>query len=1078
MGKRQVLCGLKAPVSLSFVYVFLFYFLIVFFPFLFTRFDSIKIIHVDGLLHDMISIRVKPSLPFFPSRQTNNHYMEVKPKEDQEDIGAFDDREDNENEILDEEARLEQEEEEEDEEDDEEKETTEYVGEAGELGYKFSLSQDTNTMRYMTPRRLYLNDTHIELQEETGSEILLIDRDPSIMKKEGEPFPLLMNKYKISVTSTLNSIVNMEKVNNKLNEAEKYLQSKSRLEFNSALKGKKRVLDIQGILGVFDLPNGPYLAVITETDDSLSVETSKVLPPPSITGSLTLTGQRKEGSPNQEQKYQLEEKKVGNEGKKLEIDFRLITKIVLIRIVNKELSEEDEIEEMKSLSLLRRAFRSHELYFSNRIDVTKTLQRQYIEKNDVDYHSDGDSKIQNTLYSFNKSLTKQKTISPKANRNDEALKLNGEVNFLSRVHTVDKRFFWNQDLLAPFSKIDAESWITPVMNAYLRTIHQIPVPRLPRTKERDQIVFKKDEKENTKEPMIDGRRKENNMEKDYISMLLISRRSCKRQGQRFLKRGIDKDGNVANFVETEQIVLYPDRAIHNKNVNESKHRNNKLEMLRQIKNKGKQTKKQANERAKLLLESYRYMTSFVQIRGSIPLYWQSPPSFQYHPTVTLKGSLYDNVLSYSKHTKEIISIYGDQGISLINLIDKKKEQQFLGSAFDLVNNILLSETDLLTRTIENEEQGEEDSMKLLKSRQIPILKEINYTNLPKTIYKDEIMKERLCSRPLVEHVWFDFHANTKKMRYQNLADLVEKLHINMRRYGYFSYDNNDGGSGGVALSLQNGVMRTNCMDCLDRTNVVQTILARYILLSQLISFYEFDKPCDLNLSSIKSDPIKNAVRPTLPIAMVSPASPLSLRACLIASIYATNHLKKKSSKTEINNNIFHPTNSYRKEVIEEKLFLNSTVSGLPYVSVETACRTLWAGNADFISVLYSGTPALKGDFTRTGKRTSMGMLMDGLHSTRRYVINNFVDFLNQKAVNTLLGTAEEEKKRGRSSKERKLGNVNDEEGPGFTQDSEDVDNEEDNNTAIGYDYSREEKDDIKDTIWEQPLTDLVKRLLQ
>lgn len=32
---------------------------------------------------------------------------------------------------------------------------------------------------------------------------------------------------------------------------------------------------------------------------------------------------------------------------------------------------------------------------------------------------------------------------------------------------------------------------------------------------------------------------------------------------------------------------------------------------------------------------------------------------------------------------------------------------------------------------------------------------------------------------------------------------------------------------------QKGVFRTNCMDCLDRTNVVQSVLARNILLSQL-----------------------------------------------------------------------------------------------------------------------------------------------------------------------------------------------------------------------------------------------------
>lgn len=39
----------------------------------------------------------------------------------------------------------------------------------------------------------------------------------------------------------------------------------------------------------------------------------------------------------------------------------------------------------------------------------------------------------------------------------------------------------------------------------------------------------------------------------------------------------------------------------------------------------------------------------------------------------------------------------------------------------------------------------------------------------------------------------------------------------------------------MTIQTQNGVFRTNCMDCLDRTNVVQSVLGRNILLSQLHS---------------------------------------------------------------------------------------------------------------------------------------------------------------------------------------------------------------------------------------------------
>ena len=60
-------------------------------------------------------------------------------------------------------------------------------------------------------------------------------------------------------------------------------------------------------------------------------------------------------------------------------------------------------------------------------------------------------------------------------------------------------------------------------------------------------------------------------------------------------------------------------------------------------------------------------------------------------------------------------------------------------------------------------------------------------------------------------------------------------------------------------------------------------------------------------------------------------------------------------------------------------------------SLELIFRNSWADNADVMSYLYTGTPALKTDFTRTGKRTSMGAINDGINSVTRYYINNFTD---------------------------------------------------------------------------------------
>ena len=52
---------------------------------------------------------------------------------------------------------------------------------------------------------------------------------------------------------------------------------------------------------------------------------------------------------------------------------------------------------------------------------------------------------------------------------------------------------------------------------------------------------------------------------------------------------------------------------------------------------------------------------------------------------------------------------------------------------------------------------------------------------------------------------------------------------------------------------------------------------------------------------------------------------------------------------------------------------------------------VWANHADALSVAYSGTPALKTDYTRTGKRTLRGNLADGWHSLKRYALANFAD---------------------------------------------------------------------------------------
>jgi len=167
----------------------------------------------------------------------------------------------------------------------------------------------------------------------------------------------------------------------------------------------------------------------------------------------------------------------------------------------------------------------------------------------------------------------------------------------------------------------------------------------------------------------------------------------------------------------------------------------------------------------------------------------------------------------------------------------------------------------------------------------------------------------------LKHVAFDFHKQCAGMRYDKLTILMDQISEDMKRHGFF-YEKD-----GTVVQSQAGVCRTNCIDCLDRTNVVQSMVARIVLREQLIHFGILERGAKID----------------------------------------------------------------------------------QYPAVERFLKHLWANHADALSVQYSGTPALKTDYTRTGKRTTMGALADGWNSLKRYVLNNFRDGLRQDALDLFTG---------------------------------------------------------------------------
>jgi phosphatidylinositol 4-phosphatase len=269
----------------------------------------------------------------------------------------------------------------------------------------------------------------------------------------------------------------------------------------------------------------------------------------------------------------------------------------------------------------------------------------------------------------------------------------------------DERFFWNRNLVTDLISNHADGWIVPFVSAYIEFKYECVV------------------------------------ESEKFSMLFISRRSKFRQGCRFTKRGIDLDGNVANFVETEQILIFPDGKI----------------------------------------------TSYVQIRGSIPIKWSSIVTMKYEPVVTIDPNMKQSIDSMEKHFKELTNLYSDNqnksSIICVNLIDTKKDQLKLGEAY-------------------------REGISSLQSKASSIF----HSN-----------------KSLIQYYWFDFHKECKKKgKWKNLTNLVSMVDESFQNQGYFCRL-----PSGEVSQWQIGVVRTNCMDNLDRTNVVQSLFARRSLMMQL-----------------------------------------------------------------------------------------------------------------------------------------------------------------------------------------------------------------------------------------------------
>ncbi|CAA3011461.1 phosphoinositide phosphatase SAC8 [Olea europaea subsp. europaea] len=217
-----------------------------------------------------------------------------------------------------------------------------------------------------------------------------------------------------------------------------------------------------------------------------------------------------------------------------------------------------------------------------------------------------------------------------------------------------------------------------------------------------------------------------NLKNSPAVITLISRRCTRRLGTRMWRRGANLEGDTANFIETEQ-----------------------------------------------LLELGGYISSFLQVRGSIPLLWEQIVDLSYKPRLNIINHEQTSKV-VERHFNDLLQRYGE--CVAVDLTDKHGDEGLLSMA-----------------------------------------------------YASEMQK-----LPNVRYVPFDFHHASGNTNFDNLQLLYDQISEDFEKQGYFLVDPE-----GKIVAEQGGIIRSNCIDCLDRTNVTQSFLAKKSLDIQLQRIGDF-----------------------------------------------------------------------------------------------------------------------------------------------------------------------------------------------------------------------------------------------
>ncbi|KAF8307217.1 DNase I-like protein [Clavulina sp. PMI_390] len=323
------------------------------------------------------------------------------------------------------------------------------------------------------------------------------------------------------------------------------------------------------------------------------------------------------------------------------------------------------------------------------------------------------------------------------------------VRMGNRAHDIsafDDRFIWNQYIAQPLldfrDRLDADEaeeldrcqFVVLVIQGYVG-VFDLPLPTHP----------------SAGTPTIG-------------TLAVVSRLGCKRAGTRFNTRGVDDDGNVANFVETET-----------------------------------------------LFSTNEHSFSYAQIRGSIPLFWEQQGFQTFGQKIQITRPQAASQPAFDRHFLQLTEEYAS--VHAINLLSTKE------------NEALLSESYAQHIRAANAASQRAAFSQLQSSDNASIISGISGSGSG--------MNSGVV--PVIGITNFDFHAAVRQYGHDAIPRELRRQPGITNGVDDFGYCTVDTGMGDVVMK-QKGVFRTNCLDCLDRTNFVQDILSKTALEQYLYNF--------------------------------------------------------------------------------------------------------------------------------------------------------------------------------------------------------------------------------------------------